>query len=265
MRILKQTPQELVLRYRQLGQWLVAGGYFFMALGASVVASFIPEIACPGGKQTPSCILTYRSFTGLSWERDVQLKAVRSERSCSFSRNRKSSCNGFTVTLTTDVGDFSFHDKYSNYGYDRAHQFIKNPSETSFQLQLSFSQAINQQPFLFFIECVVIASMLSRANAALTNEEIYISIFNKTKDWVTVTRKQRSGKPLVAINEFPISAIQSVDLGQNYLALKLKSGREVRIATAIWGKKTIAEHPSEASRRSHSFWTINNVIKDWLS
>lgn len=240
MRILKQTDQKLMFYHRQSGRWLAAGGWLLLCLGAIVGFSFKPEILCPGGTQNPSCILTYRSFTGLSLERDIQLKAARSKPICGFSRNRQSSCNGFTVILTTDVGDISFSDNYYKYAKDRANRFIQNPSKTSFQIQ-SGALPVMDRPFFFVMGCMVLAIILQHVNKSLASEEIYIVRLNKEKDWVAVTCKQRSGKPQVMVSEFPVSAIASVQAGKNHLALKLKSGREVRIATAIWGKKTVVE------------------------
>ncbi|MBD2120549.1 hypothetical protein [Trichocoleus sp. FACHB-262] len=246
MRILKQTYQELVLCHRQTGRWLVAGGWLLLlCLGAIVGFSFKPEIVCPGGTQTPSCRLTYRSFTGLALERDIQLKAARSESICGFSRTQKSSCNGFTVILTTDAGDISFPDDYLRFQKKRANQFIQNPSKTSFQIQSGVLPVIDR-PFLFVLGCMVIAVILRAVDTSLAKEEIYTVRFNKTKDWATVTCRQRSGKPPIAVTEFPISAIASVNVGRDYLALTLKSGREVRLAAAIWGKKTMIEPIGES-------------------
>lgn len=240
MRILKQIDQELMFYHRQSGRWLAAGGWLLLCLGAIVGFSFRPEILCPGGTQTPSCVLTYRSFTGLSLERDIQLKAARSKPICGFSRNRQSSCNGFTVILTTDAGDISFPDNYYKYAKDRANRFIQNPSKISFQIQSGVLPVIDR-PFFFVLGCMAIAIILQRVSKSLASEEIYIVRLNKEKDWATVTRKQRSGKPQVVVSEFPVSVIASVQAGQNHLALKLKSGQEVRIATAIWGKKAVVE------------------------
>ncbi len=240
MRILRQTYQELVLYHRQSGRWLAAGGWLLLCLGVIVGFSFKPEILCPGGTPIPSCLLTYRSFTGLSLERDIQLKAARSQAVCGFSRNRQSSCNGFTVILTTDVGDISFPDNYYRYAKDRANRFIQNPSQFSFQIQSGLLPIINR-PFFLMLGCIAIAIILQSVRKSLASEEIYIVRLHKEQDWATVTRKQRSGKPPVAVTEFPVSAIAAVQADQNHLALKLKSGREVQIATAIWGKKTVTE------------------------
>nr|WP_290225924.1 hypothetical protein [Trichocoleus desertorum] len=222
MRTLKQTYQELVFYHWQSGRWLAAGGWLVLCLGAIVGTSFKPEIVCPGGTQAPSCILTYHSFTGLSLERDIQLKAARSKPTCNFSRNRKSSCDGFTVILTTDVGDLSFPDRYS--AKDRANRFIQNPSKFSFQIQSGLLPVVEYRPFLSMLGCMAIAIILKSVDKSLASEEIYVVRLNKEKDWATVTRKQHSGKPQVAVNEFPVSAIASVNVGQDHLALKLKSG-----------------------------------------
>jgi hypothetical protein len=121
-----------------------------------------------------------------------------------------------------------------------AKRFIQNPSKTSFQIQ-SGALPVIDRPFFFVMGCMAIAIILQRVSTSLASEEIYIVRLNKEKDWVAVTRKQRSGKPQVAVTEFPVSAIASVNVDKNHLALKLKSGREIRIATAIWGKKTLVE------------------------
>jgi len=240
VRILKQTYQELVLRHRQPGRWLAAGGWLLLCLGILFVASFRVEIVCPGGRQTPRCILAYHSLTGLSLERDIQLKAVRSKRICGSGRIGSSSECKYVITLSTDAGNISFRDRTSPDTEDWVNQFIQDPSKTSFQIR-SKALAIVEQSFLFVLGCMAIAVILQSVSNSLTSEEIYIVRLHKEKDWATVTRKQHSRKPQVAVTEFPVSAIASVNVGQNHLALKLKSGREVRIATAIWGKKTVVE------------------------
>ena len=239
MRILKQTYQELVLSHRQPGRWLAAGGWLLLCLGAIVGFSFQTEIVCPGGTQTLSCTLAHHSFTGLTLQRDIQLKTARSKPICSFSRTQKSTCNGSTLILTTDAGDISFFDGYIHTKKIMADRFIKNPRTTSLVIQSR--GFLIDQPFLLMLGCMAIAIILHRVSTSLASEEIYIVRLNKEKDWATVTRKQRSGKPPIAVTEFPVSAIASVNVGQNYLALKLQSGREVRIATAIWGEKTLVE------------------------
>lgn len=266
MKILTQTYEKLVLCHRQPSRWLIAAGYILVALGLIVGASFTSKVVCPGGKQAPSCTLSYQSFTGLSLERDIQLKTARSSQPCGTdNRTRKYRCGRFIVILSTDIGDLSFPDGYSPEARDRANQFIKNPSATSFQIQSSALPILEDHSFFAFLGMVFVVLLLGRASKTLSDEEVYIVRFNRDKDWGTVVRKQISGKPAIAVTEFPLSAIQSVDLGPSHLVLELKSGREVRIATAIWGKKTVVEPIGESPAEvNQAFSEAQQVIVAFL-
>jgi hypothetical protein len=250
MRILKKTPQELVVRHRQPGRWLVAGCCLLVSIGAIIGATLVPNITCLGGKTIPSCTLTYRSFTGLTLERNVQLEAAHAVRSCSFSRKGRASCKGsYNIIITTNIGNFKFPGGKSTELADKANKFIKNPSENLFQIQSSVVTVMGQLRFFLFL--ILVTIMLNYASVSLREEQIYISKFNKTKDWASITYKKISGKPSIITTEFPVSAIVDINLQNNYLVLSLKSEREVCIAVASWGKKITIEDSINGSTQVH--------------
>lgn len=252
MRILKKTPQELVVRYQQPRRWIIAGCCLLVSMGAIIGATLVPEITCSGGKTIPSCTLTYRSFTGLTLKRNVQLEAAHAVRACGFSRNKRASCGGsYNIIITTNTGNFQFPGEYSTDLADAADKFIKNPSDNSFQIKSSVVKVMGQPRFFLLI--LLFITMLNYAGLSLrvSEEQIYVSKFNKTKDWASITYKNFSGKPSIITTEFPVSAIVAINIQKNCLVLNLKSQREVCVAVATWGKKITIEDSSNGGIQVH--------------
>lgn len=253
MRILRRTSTRLVTQHHQTGERLAAVCCSFLAIGAVLFASPVPEISCQRNGTLTQCKLTRHIF---GWqleqsiallEQPIVLQGVKSQRICGYSRGSGSDCihNKFVAIVQTQIGEIYFVRYASSAGKAIAdiQGFIENPNQPSLQIQSanwSFKYP-SSNGFLVMFAIV----MLLLASGLLGGEQTYKCDFDKTKDWVTVSQQRMF---MSKVTEFPISSIRSITVDRveirDCIILTLQSEQQVCIAQAFWGKKEREYRPS---------------------
>ncbi|MBD2098366.1 hypothetical protein H6F90_25165 [Trichocoleus sp. FACHB-591] len=231
---ISQSPQELIIYHRQPGRWMIAIACLAVGVAAALKTSIISEISCQRTATLSNCTLTYRSLNGLTSESGIQVESVYKSPICVPPQIGWTDCFGEVNVLETQRGKVYVLGMEADLLADVVNQFISQSNSSSLQLEI-YGWSLNHPPYnlVFFILPFVMFILLSDC---LRQEKIYRCQFNKSSGWVTISCTQFYGTKVV-ITELPIADIQTVDLRwfiTNCLLLKLKSGKQVRVAEFLW-------------------------------
>ncbi len=235
---ISQSPQDLIIKHRQPGRWIIAIACLGIGAVAAFNASFISEISCQRTAALPkapsSCTLTYRSLSGLTLESGIQVQAVYKSPICVPPELGWASCLGTVNVLGTQRGEVYVLGMEADLPSEAVNEFISQSSSPTLQMEI-YGWSMNYPPYnlVFFILPFVMFILLSDC---IRQEKIYRCQFSKSSGWVTVTCLQFYGQKVVT-TEFPIAEIETVHLRwfiPNCLILKLKSGKQVRAAELLW-------------------------------
>nr|WP_290225926.1 hypothetical protein [Trichocoleus desertorum] len=231
---ISQSPQDLIIHHRQPGRWMIAIACLAVGVAAAFKVSIISEISCQRTATLPNCTLTYHSLSGLTSESGIQVKSVYSSPICLPPEMTWTGCFGEVDVLKTQRGEVYVLGMEADLLAEVVNQFISQSNSSELQLEL-YGWSLNH-PFynlVFFILPFVMFILLSEC---MRQEKIYRCQFNKSSGWVTITCTQFYGQKVVT-TEFPIAEIETLHLRRlvpNCLILKLKSGKQVRVAELLW-------------------------------
>ncbi|MBD2120550.1 hypothetical protein [Trichocoleus sp. FACHB-262] len=235
---ISQSPQELIIYHRQPGRWMIAIACLAVGVAAALKTSIISEISCQRTATLPkaalNCTLTYGSLSGLTSESEIQVQAVYKSPICVPPQLGWTDCFGEVNVLETQRGKVYVLGMEADLLADVVNQFISQSNSSSLQLEI-YGWSLNHPPYnlVFFILPFVMFILLSNC---LRQEKIYRCQFNKSSGWVTIACTQIYGTKVVT-TELPIADIETVHLRRfipNCLLLKLKSGKQVRVAEFLW-------------------------------
>lgn len=231
---ISQSPQDLIIHHRQPGRWLIAIACLGIGVALASKASFISAISCQRTATLPNCTLTYRSLSGSTLESGIQVKTVYSSPICLPPEIPWTGCFEVRNVLETQRGKVYVLRLEDDFLTEVVNQFIKQSNAPELQLEL-YGWSLNH-PFYNLGYFLLPLVMLILQSECVRREKVYSCHFNKATGWVTITCTQLYSQKLVT-TEFPLRDIEMVYLRQlltTCLVLKLKSGRQVRVAESLW-------------------------------
>ena len=231
---ISQSPQELIIRHRQPGRWIIAIACLGIGVAVTFKASFISGISCQQTATLPNCTLTYRSLSGFTLESGIQVKAVYSSPIYLPPEMSWTGCFEVMNVLETQRGKVYVLRMEDDFLIEVVDQLISQPNTSELQLELG-GWSMNHP--LYNLGYFILPFVLLILQSECTRQEkVYQCHFNKATGWVTITCTQLSGQKSVT-TEFPLRDIEMVHLRQllsTCLVLKLKSGKQVRVAESLW-------------------------------